>query len=251
MTDKEHIQRLLDRFMMSETTIEEERRLKEYFSSLDDVPEEWTAFAVMIQGMSAGIQGMSAEKQNEGTTDGKALRSNGYAWKWITATAASIIAAVFALFLFLYQNNGETGKDKIAKTELPTISKPSEKMTVETEAIADAQEAAPEATQPPLPTATNRTSGKRHRNTNRKATKKVSPILPPKTTDSASPLPERLKEPTDDEIMAEYISSNFTPLEERFSQESTDATLKEFMQEETELQEHLNGIGKIINEYEL
>ncbi len=53
MQHHDDIQQLVSRFMMAETTIEEERRLTEYFRSATDIPAEWRTVAAMLLGAAA------------------------------------------------------------------------------------------------------------------------------------------------------------------------------------------------------
>ena len=45
---------MLRRFMKGETTLEEERRLADYFASVPSVPHRWRAFAVLFTGIDGG-----------------------------------------------------------------------------------------------------------------------------------------------------------------------------------------------------
>lgn len=52
--EEAHIEDLLSRFMKGETTLEEERRLADYFASAPSIPHRWRAFAVLFVGIEAG-----------------------------------------------------------------------------------------------------------------------------------------------------------------------------------------------------
>lgn len=86
ITDKSHIQKLLDRYMQSETTLDEERLLKDYFASCQNIPGEWKAFEVLFKGM-AGRRTISANCKRKAKT----------AYLWIAAAAASIVAVVMLM----------------------------------------------------------------------------------------------------------------------------------------------------------
>lgn len=53
MQHHDDIQQLVNRFMMAETTIEEEQSLTEYFRSATDIPTEWRTVAAMLLGAAA------------------------------------------------------------------------------------------------------------------------------------------------------------------------------------------------------
>ncbi|MGM9688965.1 MAG: hypothetical protein ACI3YD_07920 [Alloprevotella sp.] len=53
MQHYDDIQQLVTRFMMAETTIEEERRLTEYFLHDTEIPAEWRTVAAMLIGAAA------------------------------------------------------------------------------------------------------------------------------------------------------------------------------------------------------
>lgn len=53
MQHYDDIQQLVTRFMMAETTIEEERRLTEYFRHDTEIPAEWRTVAAMLIGAAA------------------------------------------------------------------------------------------------------------------------------------------------------------------------------------------------------
>ena len=52
--EEAHIEDMLRRFMKGETTLEEERRLADYFASAPSVPHRWRAFAVLFAGIDGG-----------------------------------------------------------------------------------------------------------------------------------------------------------------------------------------------------
>lgn len=52
--EEAHIEDMLRRFMKGETTLEEERRLADYFASVPSVPHRWRAFAVLFTGIDGG-----------------------------------------------------------------------------------------------------------------------------------------------------------------------------------------------------
>lgn len=50
MKDRKYIQQLLDRFMEGMTSEQEERQLADFFASVEDIPGEWRAYAIMFGG---------------------------------------------------------------------------------------------------------------------------------------------------------------------------------------------------------
>lgn len=52
--EEAHIEDMLRRFMKGETTLEEERRLADYFASAPSIPHRWRAFAVLFAGIDGG-----------------------------------------------------------------------------------------------------------------------------------------------------------------------------------------------------
>ena len=53
--DDKHIESLLDLFMKGETTLEQERELKQYFSDSQAIPKEWEPFKEMMAYFDAGM----------------------------------------------------------------------------------------------------------------------------------------------------------------------------------------------------
>ena len=80
MTNKEYIQKLLDSYMVAETTKEEERLLSDYFCSHQDIPAEWQKFSVMFRGLrQAKTRTIAFHKRTF------------LKWSAVTAVAASIL----------------------------------------------------------------------------------------------------------------------------------------------------------------
>lgn len=93
---KNDIQQLLDRFMDGMTTLDEERRLADYFRT-DDVPEEWLAYKEMFAYFDAG---MPAET-HAAATESVLLKENMRQEKprcavllrrWVVAAAIAVMA---------------------------------------------------------------------------------------------------------------------------------------------------------------
>jgi len=211
MTDKEHIQQLLERYMTSETTIEEERELKEFFSSHDDFPKAWVAYAVMFQGMSH--RGSMTKK--------KRLSS---AMRWAVGVAASLLIASLVLWMLHDTDNVPTRETKIAKVERHEVS-----VSEDEPSLADnkAEEKPAKVMSKPKPT----------------------PMPKPKVaveTALVQTETEESDELTDDELMAQYIAANFMTIEERQRLEMMESAVMQPENGDVEINECLNGIGIMV-----
>ena len=87
--EKAHIEDMLRRFMKGETTLEEERRLADYFASAPSVPHRWRAFAVLF----AGIDGGALESAGPAQPVGKPGRRR----VWLNVAGVAGVAAVLCL----------------------------------------------------------------------------------------------------------------------------------------------------------
>lgn len=211
MTDKEHIQQLLERYMASETTIDEERTLKEYFSSHDDYPEAWAAYAVMFQGMRRQVSTAKTERKSS-------------VLKWSIGVAASLLIASLALWMLHDTENVATREVKVAKVEKQ--EKPAQIVVpTKLEVKANRQEAAPIS-----------------------AKVVAKPKLRAKTATKNTPVqPETYEsvEMSDEQLMAEYIAANFMTLEERRMLETMNSDIIQ-QDDAMELNECINGIGIMV-----
>ena len=207
MTDKEHIQQLLERYMTSETTIEEERELKEFFSSHDDFPKAWVAYAVMFQGMSH--RGSMTKK--------KRLSS---AMRWAVGVAASLLIASLVLWMLHDTDNVPTRETKIAKVEQHEESDTDDALAeLDKEAEKKPTKVMPKPTQKP----------------------KVAVKSAPVGTEI-----EESEETTDAELMAQYIAANFMTIEERQRLEMMESAVMQPENGDVEINECLNGIGIMV-----
>lgn len=211
MTEKEHIQQLLERYMASETTIEEERTLKAYFSSHDDFPSAWTAYAVMFQGMNRRVSTAKTKKRSA-------------TLKWTVGVAASLLIASLALWMLHDTDNVATREPEIAKLEQyePPASE---------DAPAKTDNEAEEKPAKPLPKP--------------KPTPKPKPPVKPAPVQTER---EEAVELTDEQLMAEYIAANFMTLEENRMLEAMRADDAQQEDGEVEINECLNGIGIMIGD---
>lgn len=87
--EEAHIEDMLRRFMKGETTLEEERRLADYFASAPSVPHRWRAFAVLF----AGIDGGALESAGPAQPVGKPGRRR----VWLKVAGVAGVAAVLCL----------------------------------------------------------------------------------------------------------------------------------------------------------
>ena len=207
MTNKEYIQQLLERYMASETTIEEERELKEFFSSHDDFPKAWAAYAVMFQGMSRRGSSSIVERRSS-------------LLKWTIGVAASLLIASLAVWMLHDTDNVATQETQIAKVEQHEVS-----VSEDEPSHADNQ-----AEEKPA---------------------KVMPKPKPKPKPAVESAPvrtetEESEEPTDAELMAQYIAANFMTIEERQRLEMMESDVMQLEDDEVEINECLNGIGIMV-----
>jgi len=112
MTDKQ-INDLLDRFMAGETSEQEERLLTDYFCEQTDVPEAWSAYAVMFRGF------------RQSAAHEVPIRHYHHRW-WLSAAAAILVLLGF----WWYMPERESQPETVAKTETP-IPKPTVQPVVE------------------------------------------------------------------------------------------------------------------------
>ena len=215
MTDKNEIQILLDKFLLSESTLEEERLLKTYFCSHDDIPEEWIPYAVLFKGFANKDSRLRSVKKKRALSP------------WIYAIAASVI--IVFLFVMYHHDAGEVPEVKneivLVKTEpqssLPTIiqSQATKQSSVNTgvessrvdnivKISVQARTEKKECSQPQHPTT---------------------------TSDDAA------NEMSDEELMAEYIANNFMTLDERLKIQEAEAFLETCQNNLNETQENING----------
>ena len=211
MTDKEHIQQLLERYMASETTIEEERELKEFFSSHDDFPKAWVAYAVMFQGMSHRGSSSIVERKSS-------------LLKWTIGVAASLLIASLVLWKLHETDNVPTQETKIAKVEQHEESDTDDALA---ELDKEAEEKPAKVMPKPKPTPTQK------------------PKVAVETALVQTEI-EESDELTDDELMAQYIAANFMTIEERQRLEMMESAVMQPENGDVEINECLNGIGIMI-----
>lgn len=84
---------LLDRYMDGLTTLEEEAALRRYFSTHDDIPDEWQDYKVMFSYLDSGMEEGNLPAQESQRTP--FIAQMGRRW-WGIAAAACITAAIVA-----------------------------------------------------------------------------------------------------------------------------------------------------------
>lgn len=217
MIDKEYIQQLLDKYMQSTTSLEEERILKDFFAESDDVPKEWKGFAVLLGGM--------ARKEFE-----KRHGRRNMVYPWVAAVAASIACVL----LFRFSPHLITDEHPSAKP-LATAIQPTDA----------AQKNAPVCQLP-----SSKEEG-RQQTVAAQSQKPASQTFRPRTrirsTSSIKTIKKESEDVTDEEIMKEYIEENFTTLETQIARQEIEQLLADRSKEEKGLRVCMNGIGKLVN----
>ena len=87
--EEAHIEDMLRRFMKGETTLEEERRLADYFASAPSVPHRWRAFAVLFAGIAGGAL--------ESAGPAQPVEKPGRRRVWLKVAGVAGVAAVLCL----------------------------------------------------------------------------------------------------------------------------------------------------------
>lgn len=87
--EEAHIEDMLRRFMKGETTLEEERRLADYFASAPSIPHRWRAFAVLFAGIDGGALGSAGPAQP--------VEKPGRRRVWLKVAGVAGVAAVLCL----------------------------------------------------------------------------------------------------------------------------------------------------------
>lgn len=103
-TEKVYIQHLMEKFMDNATSVDEERVLKEYFSTHDDIPEDWSAHAILFRGFC--LKSSVAAKKHRTIP----------LYKYVAA-AACVLLVVAGSILLLQQRGLEATEHTTAKVE--------------------------------------------------------------------------------------------------------------------------------------
>jgi len=154
---------LLDRYMDGLTTLEEEAALRRYFSTHDDIPDEWQDYKVMFTYLDSGMEDGNLPAQEE-PQPAPLIPQMGRRW-WGIAAAACIAAAIVVTAVLRHQPSSP------ALTTTPEIA--STKTQEQTLSIGETQDFASLQTTPTRPvetqnlaspTATNKAKRKADRN---------------------------------------------------------------------------------------
>lgn len=207
--EEDYIQHLLDKFMDNATSVDEERMLKEYFSSNGDIPEDWAAYAILFRGFS-----------QKNSVANKKRRS---VYPWVAAVAASVVC-VFLLYV------NDNSQDELAVTEVgcdtvKTQMSPQEIKEDNTKLLATSVDIKKQS-----------------------AVKKQSVTLRQQLADNLEVLAsDEIDELSDEQIMQEYIANNFMRLDERMLIEESGEIITMCQNSQSEHFEYLNGLGQMVN----
>ena len=120
---------LLDRYMDGLTTLEEEAALRRYFSTHDDIPDEWQDYKVMFTYLDSGMEDSNLSAQEPQRVS--LIQQMGRRWWGIAAAAVITAAVVVTATLRLTPSSTLPEQPAVtAKVDIDTVSIPP---TVETE----------------------------------------------------------------------------------------------------------------------
>ncbi len=120
---------LLDRYMDGLTTLEEEAALRRYFSTHDDIPDEWQDYKVMFTYLDSGMEDSNLSAQEPQRVS--LIQQMGRRWWGIAAAAVITAAVVVTATLRLTPSSTLSEQPAVtAKVDIDTVSIPP---TVETE----------------------------------------------------------------------------------------------------------------------
>ena len=105
---------LLDRYMDGLTTVEEEAALRRYFSTHDDIPDEWQDYKVMFTYLDSGMEDGSLPAMEEPQPT-PFIAQIGRRW-WGIAAAAVITAAIVVPAVLRHQPSSPTLPEQPAIT---------------------------------------------------------------------------------------------------------------------------------------
>lgn len=123
---------LLDRYMDGLTTVEEEFALRRYFSTHDDIPDEWQDYKVMFTYLDSGMEDgdLPAMEEPQPTP---VIKLMGRRW-WGIAAAAVITAAIVVTAVLRHQPSSPTLPEQPAVTaQADNDTAPATPPAVETE----------------------------------------------------------------------------------------------------------------------
>lgn len=208
-TEKVYIQHLMEKFMDNATSVDEERVLKEYFSTHDDIPEDWNAYAILFRGFSQ--KSSVANKKRR------------LVYPWVATVAASVVC----LFLLYINENshGELAVTEVVCDTLKTQMPLQEIKEDNTKLLATSVD-------------TKKPS----------AVKKYPVTLQQRLIDNPEVLAsDETDELSDEQIMQEYIANNFMRLDEKMLIEESGEIITMCQSNPSEHPEYLNGLGQMVN----
>lgn len=103
---------LLDRYMDGLTTLEEEAALRGYFSTHDDIPDEWQDYKVMFDYLDSGMEEGDLPAQEPQRTPFIAQMGR----RWWGIAAAACIAAAIVVTAVIHQPSSPTLPEQPAVT---------------------------------------------------------------------------------------------------------------------------------------
>ena len=95
---------LLDRYMDGLTTLEEEAALRRYFSTHDDIPDEWQDYKVMFDYLDSGMEEGTPPAQEPRRTPLVTLMGR----RWWGIAAAAVITAAIVVPVALHRPSSPT-----------------------------------------------------------------------------------------------------------------------------------------------
>lgn len=208
-TEKVYIQHLMEKFMDNATSVDEERVLKEYFSTHDDIPEDWSAYAILFRGFSQ--KSSVANKKRR------------LVYPWVATVAASVVC----LFLLYINENshGELAVTEVVCDTVKTLMPLQEIKEDNTKLLATSVDTKKQS-----------------------AVKKHPVTLQQRLIDNPEVLAsDETDELSDEQIMQEYIANNFTRLDEKMLIEESGEIITMCQNNSSEHLEYLNGLGQMVN----
>lgn len=205
MMNHNYIQYLLDKYMQSKTTIEEERLLKDYFQSHQDIPNEWKAFSILFNGFAGKMgldtgSGLVAKKRS--------VKRVGF---WIAAVAASVLIAILVMPSI---DDKRANKDQSVNVA-DNITKASSVPVVSDSESSSAGDEVYSASK-----------SEKHVVAYRYHKKEKKAVIEDEMMNGTNDTPktELGRELSEDELMARYIDDNFITIEEKMRRQEAENT---------------------------
>lgn len=249
--DKKQIAQLLDKFMAGTTTLDEERTLVQYFRTQEE-EAEWLPYKEMFALFDAG------QVEVPPTPAAEKPRARVISPRWMLSGVAASLILLVGLYWVL--NEPVSTPDQ---TTTILASQPSEVVTAPAQDSATT-DSTPAPTTAPMPAPQpNRQPAKplTKQPTTLLAAVKTQPAVNQPALAQQSPQRDETKEvdeptlveektvsPTDQQLIAEYIASNFMTLEERnlLGGDGAINLDQDLLQQQPDRTDPINGIGQII-----